>query len=110
VREVLAQGPGAFLQRVAVDDNPTFIAGKFHGFRIAALRGDAWHGVDLKPGDVVTRINGFPIEHPEEAAEAFYSLKVASELRVEYERDGVPRELRYTIVDDEPAADAARKN
>jgi type II secretory pathway component PulC len=59
--------------------------------------------VDLRAGDVVTHINGFPIEHPEEALEAFKSLDVASELRVEYEREGVPHELRYAIVDDEAA-------
>jgi S1-C subfamily serine protease len=106
VDAVLAAGPGAFLQSVAVDDRAVFLAGKFHGFRIAALRGDAWTGVDLRPGDVVTRVNGFPIEHPEQAAEAFYSLRVASELRVEYERDGEPRELRYAIVEDGAPAPA----
>ncbi len=57
--------------------------------------------IDLKPGDVVTRIEGMPIEHPEEAIEAFHALEAASELRVDYERDGVPRTLRYQIVDDE---------
>ncbi len=105
VRAVLAQGPGAFLQRISVDDQPVFVAGKFHGFRITALNGPAWwRGVDLKPGDVVTQVNGFPIEHPEDALEAFKSLAVASELRVSYERDGVARELRYAIVDDASAS------
>ena len=65
--------------------------------------------VDLKGGDVVTHINGFPIEHPEEALEAFKSLEVSSELRVDYEREGVPRDLRYAIVDDEPALAPAAK-
>jgi len=102
VRAVVNAGLGAFLQRVTLDDQPAFLGGKFHGFRIAALRGDTWRGVDLRPGDVITRVNGFPIEHPEEALEAFKSLEVASELRVDYERDGAPRVLRYTIVDDEP--------
>jgi type II secretory pathway component PulC len=99
VQDALSAGPGAFLQRLTVDEHPVFLGGKFHGFRIAALRGDAWTGIDLRPGDVVTRVNGFSIEHPEDAAEAFYSLRVASELRVEYEREGEPRELRFGIVD-----------
>jgi type II secretory pathway component PulC len=110
VQAVLSAGPGAFLQSVAIDDHPVFLGGKFHGFRIAALQGDSWKGVDLRPGDVVTRINGFSIEHPEEAAEAFYSLRVASELRVEYERDGEPRELRFGIVDDVAPQEPRRKN
>jgi len=105
VRSVLAAGPGAFLQKVTVDDHPVFADGKFHGFRIAALQAESFHGVDLQPGDVVVRIEGMPIEHPEEAIEAFNALEVASELRVDYERDGVPRTLRYRIIDDDaPAA------
>ncbi len=100
VRDVLAQGLGAFLQHVELDEQPVRAAGKFHGFRIAALRGDAfWSGVDLKPGDVITGVNGFPIEHPEQALTAFESLDVASELRVAYDRDGQPRELAYGIVE-----------
>jgi general secretion pathway protein C len=104
VRTVRA-GLGAFLQRVELDEHPVFVAGKFHGFRIAALRGDPafWSGVDLKPGDVVTQVNGFGIEHPEDALQAFNSLEVSSELRIAYERDGDPRELRYSILDDAPA-------
>jgi type II secretory pathway component PulC len=101
IREVLSQGLGVFLQRVDLDDRPVRVDGKFHGFRIVALR-DAqfWGGVDLKPGDVVTRVNGFPIERPEQAQTAFDSLQVASELRVAYDRDGQARELVYAIVDD----------
>jgi type II secretory pathway component PulC len=103
LQPVLQAGPGAFLQRVTLDEQAVFQAGKFHGFRVQKLN-DAtfFQGVDLKPGDVVTHINGFPIEHPEEALEAFRSLEVSSELRVEYEREGVPRELRFAIVDDDP--------
>jgi type II secretion system protein C len=100
VRDVVAQGLGSFLQHVEIADQPVMAGGKFHGFRIAALRDSFWAGVDLKPGDVVTSVNGFPIEHPEQAQTAFDSLQVSSELRVTYERDGQPRELVYAIVDD----------
>ncbi|MGH7270295.1 MAG: serine protease [Polyangiaceae bacterium] len=104
IRDVLSQGLGAFLERVDVDDHPVMVGGRFHGFRIAALRHGGswsgfWTGVDLRPGDVVTSVNGFPIEHPEQAQTAFDSLAVASELRVAYERAGVRCELVYSIVD-----------
>ncbi|HEX8796581.1 MAG TPA: serine protease [Polyangiaceae bacterium] len=100
VRAVVDQGLGYFLQRVELDDHPVMTAGKFHGFRIANLRDpDFWAGVDLKPGDVVTGVNGFPIERPEQAQTAFDSLQVASELKVAYDRDGQPRELVYAIDD-----------
>jgi type II secretory pathway component PulC len=100
VHAIVSQGLGMFLRRVDLDDQPVFVGGKFHGFRIAALR-DAqfWSGVDIKPGDVVTSVNGFPIEHPEQALTAFDSLEVASELRVAFERGGERRELVYAIVD-----------
>jgi S1-C subfamily serine protease len=109
VQETLSEGPGAFLQKVTVDDHPVYSGGKFQGFRIAALRGESWTGIDLRPGDVVMRVNGFSIEHPEDAAEAFFSLRVASELRVEFERDGEPHELRLGIVDDGPLPDAGTR-
>jgi S1-C subfamily serine protease len=103
VKRTVAAGLGYFLQHVTLDDDPVLVDGRFHGFRVASLR-DAgfWSGVDVRPGDVVVRVNGMPIEHPEEALEAFRALEVASELRVQMERDGAPRELRFAIVDDEP--------
>ena len=101
VRSAVAAGLGAFLQHVEFDDQPVMVGGHFHGFRIAALHDAAfWKGVDLKVGDVVTGVNGFSIERPEQAQRVFDSLQIASELRVTYERDGKPRELVYAIVDD----------
>lgn len=99
VRATVKDGMGALLQRVIVDtDRPVFRSGKFLGFRIAAVPRE-W-GIELKPGDVVVRVNGFSVERPESAYEALQSLEVASELRVDYERNGEPRSLRYSIVDD----------
>jgi type II secretion system protein C len=103
VKSVVKAGLGMFLQKVELDDQPVKQDGRFHGFRITALHDPAfWAGIDLRPGDVVTKVNGMSIEHPEEALEAFHSLEVASELRVAYERDGAAHELAYSIVDDEP--------
>lgn len=100
VHRVVAKGLGAFLSRVEVDDEPAKSPdGKFVGFRIAALKGDGWKNVDLKPGDVIKSVNGFPIERPEQALEVFQSLDVASELRVGVQRGGADHELRYAIVD-----------
>jgi len=100
VRRALAAGPGAFLQRVELEDEPVFVKGRFHGFRIAKLRGDGWEGIDLRPGDVVTRVNGKSVERPQDAFEVFHGLEIAREIRVEYERDGAPRAVAYPIVDD----------
>jgi type II secretion system protein C len=100
VNDVVSHGLGAFLQRIELDGRPVRIDGKFHGFRVAALHDEAfWRGVDLKPGDVVTSVNGLPIERPDQAQTVFDSLEVAGELRVAYDRDGQPRELVYSIVE-----------
>jgi type II secretory pathway component PulC len=101
VRQVMSDGLGAFLQRVTFDvEHPVFRDNHFVGFRITELNGDGWSTVELKPGDVITAVNGFSIERPEQAEQAFLSLAVASELRVDYERDGQPRSMRLNIIDD----------
>jgi type II secretory pathway component PulC len=101
VRQVMSDGLGMFLQRVTFDvEHPVFRDRRFVGFRITELKGDGWSTVELKPGDVVTAVNGFSIERPEQAQQAFLSLAVASELRVDYEREGEPHSMRLTITDD----------
>jgi type II secretory pathway component PulC len=55
--------------------------------------------VDLREGDVVTRVNGLPIERETEAFSAFQGLKQAKELTVALERDGQAKKLRFPIVE-----------
>jgi type II secretory pathway component PulC len=97
VKATIAQGLGAFLQNVTVDDWPVMHDGKFYGFKIKMINPD-W-GVDLHPGDVVTKVNGIVPERPEEADAALRSLDRAPSLKVEFERDGKPRTLELPIVD-----------
>ena len=105
VNEVLDAGLGKFLQRA--DLKPELHEGTFVGFRIVELHPPAWwQGVDLAPGDVITRVNGMPIEQPTDAHAAFESLRTADKLVVSYLRDGQERELSYSIIE-KPAAAAA---
>lgn len=97
VKETIAQGLGAFLQNVTVEDWPVMHDGKFHGFKIRTI--NAQWGVDLKPGDVVTRVNGIVPERPEEADAALRSLEKAPALKVDFERDGKAKTLELPIVD-----------
>jgi S1-C subfamily serine protease len=50
-------------------------------------------------GDVVTRVNGMPIERETEAYDAFQALRTAGEVRVSLLRGGVPRVLSYRIAE-----------
>jgi type II secretory pathway component PulC len=87
-----------FLQRVEVE--PRLVEGQFRGWSIVNLSPrDFWSGVDLKPGDIVTRVNDLPIERETEAFDVFESLKEAPTLRVSFQRDGQERMLEYRIVE-----------
>lgn len=98
VSSVVDAGLGRFLQHLEVD--ATLEHGRFQGFRILRLMPpEFWQGVDLRPGDVVTRVNGMSIERPPEAHRAFTSLKQADHLVVSYLRAGERRELVYPIRD-----------
>jgi type II secretory pathway component PulC len=95
--KVLDASPGMFLQNV--ESEPRFRAGKFFGWKLVAFfPGDArFAGVDLRAGDVVTRVNGIAIERPEQLMDVWKLLRSASELTVDVERDGALRTLRWQI-------------
>ena len=95
---VLDAGLGRFLQ--GVDLTPDMREGEFHGFRINQLYPDdpRFTALDLQPGDVVTRVNGQSIERPEHALRVWNSLRVASELLIEYEHEGELKQLRFAIL------------
>ena len=97
---VLDGGLGRFLQNVETE--PAFHKGSFVGFRIVSLfPGEpAFASLDLRPGDTVTRINGKPIERPEQAAAVWEDLRTASNLVVAYRRGSEDHALRFTIVDE----------
>jgi PDZ domain len=98
VDEVLDAGLGKFLQRAEL--RAQLHEGTFVGFRLLELRPPAWwQGVDLAPGDVITRVNDMPIERPTDAHAAFESLRKSDKLVVSYQRDGMPRELTYRIIE-----------
>lgn len=91
---IVDRGLGRFLSRMRVE--PSLAAGKFAGFKVASLD-PAWQDIGLRSGDVITRLNGHPIERPEQALTAFESLRTASELKVDFVRAGVPSNLRFRI-------------
>jgi S1-C subfamily serine protease len=98
VNALIDRGFPDFLQRVDVE--PRLVDGQFRGWSIVNLNpADFWSGVDLKPGDIVTRVNDLPIERETEAFDAFESLKQSDGLRVAFQRDGQNRVLAYRFVD-----------
>lgn len=106
--DVMAQldaGLGDFLQKVEVE--PRLEQGSFVGWTILGLYPeDAWQGVDLAPGDVVTRVNGRPIERETDAFDAFQATRGASFLSVSFLRGGEARTLELQIVPRPKAGEA----
>jgi S1-C subfamily serine protease len=97
VVSVVDGGLGRFLQRARVE--PTLDEGRFVGFRVIELVPDSfWGQTDLRPGDVVTHVNGTSIEDPNQAYEVFESLRTANGIEVRLLREGQARTLRFPIV------------
>ena len=96
---VLEDGLGKFLQNVETE--PTFHQGSFVGFRIVSFfPGDLdYASLDLRPGDIVTMVNGRSIERPEQAVGVWESLRSAENLVVHYRRGSEELALRFRIVD-----------
>lgn len=91
---VLRQGPAWIFERVPVEEVMT--KGKFVGWRVRELPHE-WRDIDLRPGDVVTKVNAMSLETPKDFWSAWTTLTVASELKIAYLRDGEPREMSYPI-------------
>lgn len=96
--DAAARGLGHFLSEV--DVSPVVDAGRFVGFRLnSAIHLRRWRraGADLLPGDVVTRVNGLPIDRPERAVGCLAALRDATELRVDLLRRGQPVAVRVAV-------------
>jgi len=104
-RVLVQQGPPWILRRVMREE--TFGKdGRFAGWRITGLP-EEWRAIDLRPGDVVSRVNGKTLETPDEAWDAWKSVASATEIKLAVVRDGAPRDLVIPI-DGDPTAAAIR--
>jgi type II secretory pathway component PulC len=71
---------------------------RFVGWEVVRLHpARFWEGIDLREGDVVTSVNGKPIERDTQAYDAFQSLKTADELVIALLRRGERMELVFKI-------------
>jgi hypothetical protein len=103
-RVLTGQGPQWVLRRVMTEEVMRH-DGKFAGWRLVGLP-EEWRGVDLRPGDVVSRVNGLPLETPDQFFEAWKSMAKALELKIDLTRDDVARVVILPI-DGAPTADTS---
>jgi len=77
---------------------PSVKDGKVEGFRVSEVKPQGIFGtIGIKNGDVLLRINEFPIDSPEKAIQSFASLKGQNRIKLDLIRDGQPATFNYEI-------------
>lgn len=77
---------------------PSIKDGKVEGFRASEVKPQGIFGtVGIRNGDVLLRVNDFPIDSPEKAIQSFASLKGQSRIKLDLIRDGQPTTFTYDI-------------
>jgi general secretion pathway protein C len=98
IRRMVQQDPGILdqvMRTVASYDNT---AGKLRGFRAYPGRNRAiFNKLGLKPGDLVTAINGTLLDDPQHSQEAFNTIQTSDHVTVTIERGGQKQDLSLNI-------------
>ena len=77
---------------------PSIKDGKVEGFKASEVKPQGIFGtIGIKNGDVLLRMNDFPIDSPEKAIQSFASLKGQSRIKLDLIRDGQPTTFNYDI-------------
>jgi general secretion pathway protein C len=77
---------------------PSLKDGKVEGFKVSEVKPAGIFGmVGVKNGDILLRMNDFPIDSPEKAIQSLVSLKGQNKIRLDLIRDGQPTTLNYDI-------------
>jgi len=77
---------------------PSMKDGKVEGFRASEVKPNGLFAlVGVKNGDVLLRLNDFPMDSPDKALQSFIALKGQSRLKLDLIRDGQPATFNYDI-------------
>ncbi len=96
---VFARGPQPFIASLRV--KAAFdAAGRFAGFQIVQIHSDSplAGSESVRPGDVVTRVNGLPIERPEQFMTAWEKARSADRLEIDLRRGDSWHRYRWAFV------------
>jgi general secretion pathway protein C len=68
---------------------PVMEDGKLSGYRVFPVgNSDAFSKLGLKPGDIVTAVNGMPLDNPAESMSILSKLKTSEQVSITYTRNG----------------------
>lgn len=77
---------------------PSVKDGKVEGFKLSEVRSQGvFAAIGLRNGDVLQKINDFPVDSPEKAIQSFMTLKGQTRIKLDLIRDGAPTTLSYEI-------------
>lgn len=72
--------------------------GKVEGFRASEVKPNGvFSMIGIKNGDVLLRLNDFPMDSPDKALQSFIALKGQNRLKLDIVRDGQPQTFNYDI-------------
>jgi general secretion pathway protein C len=92
MRKLVSDDPGLIGQLMR--PQPVFAGGKMRGFRVyPGANRQAFTRMGLRPGDLVTAINGTPLDDKDRAQEIFNTLSSSTDARVSVTRNGRQQEL-----------------
>jgi general secretion pathway protein C len=92
MRQMVNNDPGLIAQLMR--PQAVFAGGKMRGFRVyPGGNRQAFARLGLRPGDLVTAINGTPLDDKDRAQEIFNTLSSSTEARVSVTRNGRQQEL-----------------
>ncbi len=92
MRKMVSDDPGVIGQ--VLRPQPVFAGGKMKGFRVyPGSNRQAFARIGLRAGDLVTAINGTPLDDKDRAQEIFSTLNSSTDARVSITRNGRQQEL-----------------
>jgi general secretion pathway protein C len=96
MRKLISDDPG--LMADIMRPQPVFAQGKQKGYRVYPGRNrQAFTRLGLRPGDLVTAINGTPLDDPSRGQEIFRTLGSSSEAHITVMRSGQQQDLTLNI-------------
>jgi len=96
MRRLIADQPGVISD--IMRPQPVFAQGKQRGYRVYPGRNrQAFIRLGLRPGDLVTAINGTPLDDPARGQEIFSTIGSASEAQVTVMRNGQQQDLTLNM-------------
>ncbi len=98
VQQLMRENPGILGQ--VIQRNVVMVDGRLQGMRVyPGANAQAFNRLGLRPGDLVTAINGTQLDERTKSEEVFNSLSSAAEARITVTRNGTQQELHLNLAE-----------